>query len=189
MLRPALLFLHDLLLKLLGWALWLVVQVLEVVLKALIFVLSHALTHVKGFLTEAAYKLRLGKVSEPPPEELSVQDLPPLPEPRSVSHLLDPDNDPAATRGKLDAPTAILKDGDQWILMVEYTFRDIVSWVEWDTHTKVLSVVQMGGGAAELMLDPDALETIFTEKVRRMLLVMGTEKENITHFVSVIVRD
>lgn len=143
---------------------------------------------IKGLLSDFLYKLELGKkqtlLTDTPAQE--TWDIPYAPQPEfswvdsdSVLDTMDP----------LDVPTLLLKEGEQWVLIIEYDFLDIPSWLEWDQKIRKLSVVQMGGKSSPLILDPDALARVFVDRVRRMLLVTGAHKERISHFISVITRD
>lgn len=91
--------------------------------------------------------------------------------------------------GKLDAPTLLLNEGNQAVLIIEHDFRDIPSWVEWDRKDRTLSLALMGGGLLELPLSPEALENALIDRIRRLLLVTGNTTEKISHFVAIITRD
>ncbi len=100
-------------------------------------------------------------------------------------------DDPALEEnGRLDAPTLLLNEGNQAVLIIEHDFRDIPSWVEWDRKGWRLSLALMGGGLLELPLTSETLAQAPVEGIKRLLLVTGsTEKDRISHFVAIITRD
>lgn len=98
--------------------------------------------------------------------------------------------------GPLGADALLLKEDDQVVLSVDFFFSDIPSWLEWDTSTKKLGIVQMGGAMAELNIELPEAHIIDFEKVKRVLLVtrkgqkrleMANDQKMI-HAVNLIVR-
>lgn len=107
--------------------------------------------------------------------------------PAPVMAAAGPDR-PHGTTGRLDVPTLLLNEDSHMVLIVDYDFEDIPSWVEWDARMKKLSVVQMGGAAAELALGiPAGLNASF-ETMQRLMLVTGRFERRNGHYVSFIVR-
>lgn len=94
-------------------------------------------------------------------------------------------------RGVIEAePMVALKDG-KLVVVLDYMFEDIPSWVEWDNERQVLSITQMGGQMDEVKVKirKDYYETL--EKSRKVLLVSNDNKENdekIVHYVSFLAR-
>lgn len=96
---------------------------------------------------------------------------------------------PYGTTGRLDVPTLLFSDGPHLVLIVDYDFEDIPSWVEWDSRLKKLSVVQIGGAAAELPLGIPANVNAPIDETQRMMLVTGRYERRNAHFVNFIIRN
>lgn len=98
--------------------------------------------------------------------------------------------------GPLGADALLLREDDKIVLSVDFFFSDIPSWLEWDTETKKLAIVQMGGAVAELNLELPESHIIDFEKAKRVLLITrkGQKRlemandEKLIHAVNLIVR-
>ena len=101
----------------------------------------------------------------------------------------EPQARPHGTTGRIDVPTLLLNEEQHMVLVVDYDFEDIPSWVEWDAKLKKLSVVQMGGAAAELALSIPANMNASLTQIQRMMLVTGRYDRRNGHYVSFIIRD
>lgn len=136
-----------------------------------------ATPNLKTILTDFLYKLGLGKrkpVSESP--------APPETIPETVKQH--------GTTGLLEVPTLLLTEDDKIVLMVDYDFADFPSWVEWDMKARTLSVVQMGGAAAQLALTmPMQQLGALNDKTMRLMLITGRYERRNGHYVSFIVRE
>ena len=156
---------------------------------------------LKAFLTWILYKLGLRKkvydhdslnapatAEEPEPWWAAGQDKHGHDKPFSAGDD-DLSFELEGANGRIDAPTLLLEDNGQAVLIVEFDFRDIPSWVEWDRTWQKLSIAQMGGALAELPLGPEVIRASSIDRVKRLLLVTGTGESKISHFVSIIIRD
>lgn len=133
--------------------------------------------NLKTKLTDFLYKLGLGKRESAPAA-------PVLPDavPETARQY--------GTTGLLEVPTLLLTEDDKIVLMVDYDFEDFPSWVEWDIKTRTLSVVQMGGAAAQLALTmPMQQLGALNDKTMRLMLITGRYERRNGHYVSFIVRE
>lgn len=98
--------------------------------------------------------------------------------------------------GALGADALLLAEDDKLILSVDYFFSDIPSWLEWDSETSKLGIVQMGGAVAELNLEVPKDNIIEFEKAKKVLLVTrkgqkrleSANDQKLVHAVNLIVR-
>jgi hypothetical protein len=98
--------------------------------------------------------------------------------------------------GPLGADALLLSEDDKIILSVDYFFSDIPSWLEWDSETSKLGIVQMGGAIAELNLEVPKDNIIDFEKAKKVLLVTrkgqkrleSANDQRLVHAVNLIVR-
>lgn len=98
--------------------------------------------------------------------------------------------------GPLGADALLLTEEDRIVLSVDYFFSDIPSWLEWDSETRKLGIVQMGGAVAELNLEVPPNNIIDFEKAKRVLLVTrkgqkrleSANDQKLVHAVNLIVR-
>ena len=52
------------------------------------------------------------------------------------------------TEGLIEVDAALVIKEDKAVLVVDQEFKDIPSWIEWDTSLNTLSITQMGGATA-----------------------------------------
>lgn len=98
--------------------------------------------------------------------------------------------------GPLAADALLLKEKDMIVLSVDFFFSDVPSWLEWDTDTNKLGIVQMGGAVAELNLEVPAAHVVDFETAKRVLLVTrkgqkrleSANDQKMVHAVNLIVR-
>ena len=125
--------------------------------------------------------LFMGRKNEPLPVE-------------SVPRSLLKDNE--GFNGPLGADALLLTEEDKLILSVDFFFSDIPSWLEWDSETNKLGIVQMGGAIAELNLEVPQDNIIDFEKAKKVLLVTrkgqkrleSANGQKLVHAVNLIVR-
>lgn len=130
---------------------------------------------LKTILTDFLYKLGLGK-------RKTDSAAPSVPEAETAR--------PHGTTGLLEVPTLLLTEDDKIVLMVDYDFADFPSWVEWDMQARTLSVVQMGGAAAQLALTmPMQQLGALNDRTMRLMLITGRYERRNGHYVSFIVRE
>lgn len=91
---------------------------------------------------------------------------------------------PQGVNGVLDVETALLFEDDRVVLMVDYDFVDMPSWIEGDAETKAVSIVQMGGAVAQLKLELPEQERQRWSYLSRIALVSGTGAEKMMHYIS-----
>lgn len=133
-----------------------------------------ALKTLKALLTDFLYKLGLGKRKSAPASPAPVEN-------EWVR--------PHGTTGLVEAPTLLLTEDDRIVLMVDYDFADFPSWVEWDMKARKLSVVQMGGAAAELALTMPLHQIGMIGEAKRLMLITGRHERRNGHYVSFIIRE
>jgi hypothetical protein len=133
-----------------------------------------ALKNLKALLTDFLYKLGLGKK----------ESIAPAPAPAENEWAR-----PHGTTGLVEAPTLLLTEDDKIVLMVDYDFADFPSWVEWDTKSRKLLIVQMGGAAAELALTMPLHQIGSIGTTKRLMLITGRYERRNGHYVSFIVRE
>lgn len=129
---------------------------------------------LKALLTDFRYKLGLGKR----------ESVPVTPAPVENEWVR-----PHGTTGLVEAPTLLLTEDDKIVLMVDYDFADFPSWVEWDMKSRKLSIVQMGGAAAELALTMPLHQMGAIGTTKRLMLITGRYERRNGHYVSFIVRE
>ncbi len=96
---------------------------------------------------------------------------------------------PEGINGKLDSPAVLLFEGGQAVLSVGYEFDDVPSWVEWDAHTRKISIAQMGGAMAELgIYIPEGLEQALND-VRNLLLITDKGGRKLIHYIAFLIRN
>ena len=103
--------------------------------------------------------------------------------PRLISQM-----EPDPPRRKIvQEPFFALKDGFL-VVVVDHSFDDVPSWVEWDAARKVLSIAQMNGqiDEAHAEIAPNHYETL--QNSRKLLLVSNDNKEKIVHFLPFLAR-
>ncbi len=91
---------------------------------------------------------------------------------------------PKGVNGLLDVETALLFEDSRVILMVDYDFSDVPSWIEGDTETKSISIVQMGGAVANVKMTLPEQEKERWQNLKRIALVSGTGSQKLMHYVS-----
>lgn len=84
-------------------------------------------------------------------------------------------------------PVLGFKDG-YLVMVVQYKFDNIPSWVEWDGDRKIVTITQMNGDIdeADLELKAEHLERL--QDVQKMLLVSNDNDEKIMHYVQFLAR-
>lgn len=98
--------------------------------------------------------------------------------------------------GPLGADALLLREDDRIVLSVDFFFSDIPSWLEWDSETRKLAIVQMGGAMAELALELPESHVIDFERAKRIYLVTrkghkrleSANDQKLVHSVNLIVR-
>jgi hypothetical protein len=98
---------------------------------------------------------------------------------------------PDARRGRIEKePMLALKDG-KLVVVVDYMFEDVPSWIEWDQEREILSITQMGGQMDEMKVAIRKDHYDVLEQTRKVLLVSNDNKgndEKIVHYLSLLTR-
>lgn len=128
---------------------------------------------IKELLTDFLYKWGIGAQTT---AEKDKADVPDDPEPEGVN-------------GRLEAAASLMKQDDLAVLTVHHDFSDIPSWVEWDLHSRRISIAQMGGALAELDILIPLSEKPDMEKIRRLALVTGSGPDKMAHYVTFLIRE
>ena len=122
------------------------------------------------FLTNILHKIGLWSPDEP-------VDSPSVQEPEPEPH-----------RGKITTEPLLAMEDGYLVLVVDHTFADVPSWVEWDPDRQMASIAQMDGGVDELRMaiKREYLETLLA--ARKLLLVSNDNEEKIMHYVPFLAR-
>lgn len=122
-----------------------------------------------NFLRNLMYKLGLGRDAPEPGEKAP----PPQPEPRL---------------GKIEKEPLLAMKDEHLVLIVDHTFEDVPSWVEWDPERRVISITHMNGQVDEASAEIKAEFAETLKQARKLLLVSNDNDEKIVHFVTFIAR-
>ncbi len=88
-----------------------------------------------------------------------------------------------------NADAVFLHHNDNVVLVVDHEFKDVPSWVEWDTGQKKLAVAQMGGTITELATSIKDEDLAAYKARKKIHLVANYGGEKIIHQLSFILRD
>ena len=84
-------------------------------------------------------------------------------------------------------PLLAFKDG-YLVIIVDHTFDDVPSWVEWDQERQTISITQMDGHTDEAKVNIKAEHVQTLEQARKLLLVSNDNEEKIVHYVPFLTR-
>lgn len=107
----------------------------------------------------------------------------PLPTPKTVI-----EEQPEPKRNKISKePIMGIKDG-YLVMVVQYTFDNIPSWVEWDNERKTVTITEMNGDINEADIDLKSEHVDRLNNVHKLLLVSNNNEEQIIHYVQFLAR-
>jgi hypothetical protein len=92
------------------------------------------------------------------------------------------------TEGLIEADAALVIKEDKAVLVVDQEFKDIPSWIEWDSSLNTISITQMGGATASLntFIPPEAIVKL--EEINRILLIARYHGRRVVHFLAFVAR-
>lgn len=91
-------------------------------------------------------------------------------------------------RGKIDQEPVLGNKDGYLVMVVQHTFANIPSWVEWDKERKIVTITQMNGDMDEAALDLKEEHIDKLKDVQKLLLVSNDNEEKIMHYVQFLAR-
>ena len=130
-----------------------------------------------SFISKLAYKIKrlfgLSKVETEAPEP--------------AKKAKEPTN--IGTQGRIDADMVILRDHDRMILSIDYDFKDILGWIEWDISGNRLDLVQKSGAVADLGSIIPTEDAADFRALNKVFVITRYNHEKIMHNLNLVIRD
>ncbi len=91
--------------------------------------------------------------------------------------------------GRIDADIVVLRDHDRVIISIDYDFKDVLGWIEWDVHANKLDLVQKSGSVAELGSVIPANDVHDFANLNKVFVITRYNQEKIMHNLSLVIRN
>lgn len=91
--------------------------------------------------------------------------------------------------GQIDAELLVLRDQDRMIIYIDYDFKDVLGWVEWDVKDNRIDLVQKSGAVADLGSIIPANDVEDFRDLNKVFVITRYNQEKIMHNLSLIIRE
>ena len=91
--------------------------------------------------------------------------------------------------GHIDADMLVLRDEDRMIISIDYDFKDILGWIEWDVNDNRIDLVQKSGAVADLGCVIPAKDVEDFRKLNKVFVITRYNQEQIMHNLSLVIRE
>lgn len=91
--------------------------------------------------------------------------------------------------GHIDADMLVLRDQDRIIISIDYDFKDILGWVEWDVNDNRIDLVQKSGAVADLGSVIPAKDVEDFRKLNKVFVITRYNQQQIMHNLSLVIRE
>lgn len=91
--------------------------------------------------------------------------------------------------GPIESDIVVLRDMDRFVMSIDYNFKDVLGWVEWDISENKLLLVQKSGAVATLgsVIPAEEIEEFRT--LNKVFVITRYNNQKIMHNLGLIVRD
>ena len=89
---------------------------------------------------------------------------------------------------KIDVEPVLALKNDHLVMVMEYEFKNMPSWVEWDNDRQVVTIAHMNGDVDEAPLELDEEHITMLGEQKKVLLVSNDNTKKIMHAVKFIAR-
>ncbi len=89
---------------------------------------------------------------------------------------------------KIDIEPVLALKNDHLVMVLEYEFKNIPSWVEWDNDRQVVTIAHMNGDVDEAPLELNEEHITIIDEQKKVLLVSNDNANKIMHAVKFIAR-